>query len=291
MPFAWLALIVSLATTNPASGSDALRSMVEAERAFSRMSVERGMRDAFVTNLADDAIVFNPLPANGKQVWEPRPRSTSTLIWEPDLAEVAAAGDLGFTSGPWELRPPENRKDRPTLHGHFHTVWRRAQDGPWKVAVDIGGGHEALEPGVGSGALRVGPGHAAGTKRDRSRAAAREILAADERFSRQAKRDGFAVAFAAAAAADVRLSRDGHPPAEGVAAARSRLGADVARARWKPQGSGASRSGDLGYTYGIRERLSAAGAPPDTSVFMDVWRREGSRWKLALAVDNPVTRP
>ncbi len=248
------------------------------------------MRDAFLENLADDGIVFNPLPVNGRQIWEARSKSAATLIWEPAFAEISSAEDLGYTTGPWELRPPVEQSTRPTLHGHFHSVWRREAGGPWKVAIDIGGSHPPLDPGVGRGAFTAGPSHAVAASGDRSPSALREIEAAEKGFSRSAERRGFAVAFAASAARDVRLGREGQAPAVGLAAARKGLRAGDRRARWTPQGSGASRSGDLAYSYGIREWFSSAGATPDTSVFLDVWRREGGRWKLALAVDNPVKR-
>lgn len=278
--------VVVLAAVTVSEGSDALRSMVEAEVAFSRMSVEQGMRDAFLANLADDGIVFQPLPVNGKSVWSPSPKPAATLIWEPAFAEVSAAGDMGYTMGPFELRaPPE--ANRPTVHGHFHSVWRLTSGG-WRVAVDIGGSHDKLEPGVGSGAFQAGPVHEPGSKGDRHEAAEREILEAEKRFSKSAERDGLEKAFAAVAAKDVRLTREGKAPVQGIDASSGVLLGD-GRARWTPGGVGASRSGDLGYAYGVRERIRAS-ARPDTSVFLDVWRREKGKWRLALAVDNPVTR-
>jgi ketosteroid isomerase-like protein len=276
-----------MAATVSSTTSEALQSMVDAERGFSKMSVEQGMKEAFLANLAEDAIVFQPLPVNGRKVWEPRNRPAATLIWEPSFAEVAAAGDLGYTTGPFELRPPAEA-NQPILHGHFHSVWRRSPGGPWKVAVDIGGIHDPQQPGVGSGAFATGPTHTASARGDRSRAAEREILAAEKTFSRSAEKSGFSGAFAAIAAPDVRLGRAGIAPALGVEAARAMLASD-GPARWTPTGSGAARSGDLGYAYGIRERVRA-GAAPDTSVYLDVWRREARGWKLALAVDNPVKR-
>jgi len=278
--------VVALATAAVSEGQGALRSLVDAEIAFSRMSVEQGMREAFLGNLADDGIVFQPLPVNGKSVWQPRQRPPATLIWEPEFAEISAAGDLGYTTGPWELRPPADA-DRPTLHGHFHSVWRRTGDAPWKVAVDIGGLHDKLEPGVGSGAFEAGPVHEPAGKGDRHKAAEREILEAEKRFSQASEKDGFGKAFAAVATEDVRLSRDGKVPALGLKTATDGLLGD-ARAHWTPTGFGASRSGDLAYAYGVRERIRASA--PDTSVFLDVWRREKGKWRLALAVDNAVKR-
>lgn len=287
MPMPWFPAALALAATASPAGSGALQSLVSAERGFAGMSVEHGMRDAFLANMAEDGIVFQPLPVNAKQVWEPRPRPAATLIWEPAFAEISAAGDLGYTTGPWELRfPPET--NRPAAHGHFYSVWRRDPGGTWKVAVDIGGSHEKAEPGVGSGMFVAGPVHVNAPQADRGAAALGEILAAERRFSREAERKGLAAAFVSVAAADVRFGREGLTPALGLEAARSALGRDGWPVRWTPQGSGASRSGDLGYTYGIRERVGQGTAAPDTTVYLDVWRRERGRWKLALMVDNPV---
>ena len=288
MPFPLFPAIVALATAAGGAQVDALPSLVEAERGFARTSVERGMRDAFLENLADDGVVFRPLPVNGKQAWRARPKPAATLIWEPAFAEAAAAGDLGYTTGPWELRPPEKAKDRPIAHGHFVSVWRRGGDGTWKVVVDLGTSHEKPASGVGSGAFEAGPPHEAVPKGDRGRAALSEVRAAEKRFADASRARGLEAAFEACAAPDVRFNRDGYLPALGLEAARSVLAADTARVRWAPEGAGASRSGDLGYAYGVRERLGAAGAAPDTSVYLDVWRREGGKWRLVMAVDNPV---
>jgi ketosteroid isomerase-like protein len=265
--------------------------LVAAERGFSRLSVEKGMREAFLANLAEDGVLFQPLPINGRQVWEPRPPSKATLIWEPAFAEIAAAGDLGYTTGPWELRPPAEASDRPIAHGHFVSVWRRVAGGPWKVLVDLGTSHAAAEPGVGSGAFTAGPVHARATRGDRRRAAEGEIRAAETQLSSEALKHGLATAIAAGAAEDLRFNREGHLPALGPEAARVTLAPDSTRAHWTPMGVGASRSGDLGYAYGIRQRLGPGNAVADTSVFLDVWRRDArGSWKLAMAVDNPVAR-
>jgi ketosteroid isomerase-like protein len=287
VPIPLLPVVLALAATTATAGPDALSSLVEAERGFARMSVEHSIREAFLANLADDAIVFQPLPVNGQQVWNGRQPSTATLMWEPAFAEVAASGDLGYTTGPWEFHPAA-AGDSSRYYGHFVSVWRRT-NGAWKVALDLGASHELMEPGVGSGAFTAGPSHGAPPKDDRRPSAVRELKGAEQSFAKSSTDVGFAAAFATYAAADVRFNRDGRAPAVGLDAARAAVATDSARTRWTPQGLDAARSGELGYAYGVRERLTAAGAPPDTSVFLDVWRREkGGRWRLVMAVDNPV---
>ena len=47
----------------------ALGSLVDAELAFARMGVERGVRDAFLANFADDGIAFEPAPVRLRETW------------------------------------------------------------------------------------------------------------------------------------------------------------------------------------------------------------------------------
>ena len=59
-----------------------------------------------------------------------------------------------------------------------------------------------------------------------------------------------------------------------------------------PAGSGLARSNALGYSYGVPERFGAgadAGTPPDSSVYLNVWKKKGeNEWRLALAVVKPL---
>ena len=57
------------------------------------------------------------------------------------FAAIAAAGDLGVTSGPWWYR--EIPEDAPAT-GHFVSVWRRTSDGTWQVVFDAGISHPPL---------------------------------------------------------------------------------------------------------------------------------------------------
>ena len=61
-----------------------------------------------------------------------------SLTWEPDKEEMAASGDLGYTYGRYRYRG--NGPDgRPVVHnGKYVTIWRKEQDGRWRIVVDIG---------------------------------------------------------------------------------------------------------------------------------------------------------
>ena len=268
-----------------ASASEALDSLVAAERAFARMSVEKGVRDAFLEYLAGDGVIFRPLPANGRKVWESRGPVPITLAWEPAYAEVSAAGDLGYTTGPWELRP--NDPKLPTGYGHFVSVWQKQADGAWRVAVDIGISHGRPARGLGKVGLVAGPAHAA-TKRP---AESPDLIALDLAWAQDARTKGSAAAFARRAAPDVRFYRDRAEPVLGLREGREMTRAVPGATLWDPDAQKVARSGDLGCTYGILERRGASGAAPDSSTYLHVWRRlPDGRWKVALALENPLPK-
>jgi ketosteroid isomerase-like protein len=72
--------------------------------------------------------------------WAPllaRDRSSS-LTWEPDTVEVAGSGELAYSSGPFLLTTRDASGATRTLRGRYVTIWRRGQDGRFRVIVDIG---------------------------------------------------------------------------------------------------------------------------------------------------------
>src|SRR6266568_7354307 len=111
--------------------------IVEAERAFAKAAATKGTRDAFLEFLADDGIIFQPGPVNGKKFWTERPSRKSLLSWEPVFADVSRAGDLGYTTGPWEFRP-NGPDDQPVAFGQYFTIWKKQRDGSWKAVLDRG---------------------------------------------------------------------------------------------------------------------------------------------------------
>ncbi len=286
-PSRWSPVVLAAALLCPAPAEAAmpaaLDSLVAAERAFAGMSVEQGVRNAFLEYLAGDGVIFSPLATNGRQAWESRAPVAATLTWEPVFAEVSAAGDLGYTTGPWELRP--NDSQRPTGYGHYVSVWQKQADGAWRVAVDIGITHAQPMRGLGNVDFTPGPLHVA----PRRRAGPIDLAALDLAWTRDARAKGSAAAFARRAAPDVRFCRDLVAPVLGLRGAREMMLAIPGVTLWNPQAQKVARSGDLGCTYGIVERRGLGGTAPDSSVYLHVWRRNADgRWKVALALENAL---
>jgi len=108
---------------------------VDRARAVAARDVER-----FLSFLAEDVAFFpDQAPvAKGKaavrELWAPffDPKGPA-LSWEPVTVEVAASGDLAYTTGTFEVEAADAHR-----YGKYVTIWRKRPGGRWKVAVDIG---------------------------------------------------------------------------------------------------------------------------------------------------------
>lgn len=114
---------------------DAAATLVAAERAFARDASVRTVNEAFLAVLSDSAILFRPLPVNGRAALTERPmRATLSLVWTPTWAETSSDGLFGFDGGPAEFG---ERGQPPTATGSFFSVWRRT-GGEWQLETDCG---------------------------------------------------------------------------------------------------------------------------------------------------------
>lgn len=277
----------------------AVASLVEAERAFSRASESQGTRAAFLEFLARDAVVFRPAPVAGRPVYERMPAGDpAVLTWAPEAAEVAASGELGYTTGPYAVRP--SREAAPSSFGRYVSVWAREPDGTWKVLIDAGVRHDpppaaaAAPPEVASPAGPPGlPPLSPEALRDEEYAFGRRAGA----FEEEAARRGTRKALADFADDDVRVLRPGRLPAVGLAAAKALLPADEGKA---PRGGrypksrqtsykvGLSWSGDLAWSYGT---VLDEASPREGTAYLRLWRRvPPGPWRICLDLALPVPR-
>lgn len=121
-----------------------LDKLVETERAFARMAAEKSTKEAFLHFLADDGIVFEKGPVNGKEVWSKRPESKGLLSWEPVWADISADGSIGYTTGPWEFRS-EGKGGEPAAFGQYVTIWKKQKNGEFRAVLDLGISHGKTE--------------------------------------------------------------------------------------------------------------------------------------------------
>ena len=266
----------------------ALASMVAAEHAFQRQAIRGTTQSAFVANMSDTGLLYRPRAVRGLTYLRHRPMPADlALVWQTVFADVSAAGDLGYTTGPW-IGSSRSRQDARPTFGEQVTIWRRQQDGSWKVELNAGIAH-GPDP-VGPTALRTAPPAQWQQPASQSGAALASLLAADSLLAAAASKEGAAPAFQRRVASSVRLLRSGRFP----------LTADSANAflratpgyTWKTTSGAVSSSGDLGYTYGVYAILTEPGGrqATETGDYVRVWRRTAAgEWKVALDLTSPAS--
>lgn len=275
-----------------AQGNPNWTSLVEAERAFAATSLAKGTRAAFLEYLAEDSILFRPGPVAGKKWIEEHPASPSLLTWEPTFADVAHSGDLGYTTGPWEIRP-SSPKEKPTAYGHYVSVWKRQSDGAWKVAVDLGVSHAAPAETsriLQSGTLNTGGKAHRGIRIDEERS---ELLAFDRELAHAVSEKGSAQTYLRYLADDARFYRANAFPVVGKREIFAMLSQSGGKPVLQPNRADISNAADLGYTYGTSRSMApdSAGAAGVAGNYVRIWKRRGNRWTLVLDIESPTQRP
>ncbi len=144
-----LFLLVGLASCSSSEDrqKEARKEILSTDRAFSAMSADKGMQEAFLFYAASDMVKLQDgrLPVIGKEEF----RNTFTgvadtmfrLTWEPVKAEISKSCDLGYTFGNYELYDFARGEIR---YGNYFTVWRKEKDGTWRWVLD--GGNSTPRP-------------------------------------------------------------------------------------------------------------------------------------------------
>jgi len=259
-----------------------LDAVVAAERAFAKRCGEVGIRASFLEFFASDAVSFLPDPGNARERLEKRPKEPPPILlaWAPEQAEIASSGELGWTTGPFELTD-KSPSPRPPAHGYYFSLWKKQPDGTWKVVLDQGVATPAAPmPAV---AQAVGPTGKAGAGAGAGDAAA--VRRRDEEFCKSAEA-GAGKAYTASLAAEARVHRDGAAPVVGDKAVRAWAKSLAGVMACKP--AAAFASGGLGYTYGSWEARATPGGPvAEKGFYTRVWRLDGG-WRIAADVASSV---
>jgi ketosteroid isomerase-like protein len=128
------------ASATPKADASTLRRL---EADFMKATAEKGAQ-GYMSYYADDAA---ELP-NGEDMLQGKENISKTmsfldqkdnhLTWTPVHADMAAAGDLGYTYGTYEFRS-KDKDGKPTVeYGKYVSIWKKQKDGNWKVVMDMG---------------------------------------------------------------------------------------------------------------------------------------------------------
>lgn len=98
----------------------------------------------FVSYYAPDASVYPqgmPIATGSEAIRDVFTKMTSmpgfALQWSATKADVSASGDLGYTTGTYQMTANDAAGKPMTEKGKYVTVWKKQSNGQWKVSDDI----------------------------------------------------------------------------------------------------------------------------------------------------------
>src|SRR5262245_26262638 len=264
--------------------SPAQAAIVATERAFAKLSVERGVRASFITYFAEDGIGFGPHPYKVKETLSklpaPATRSPFVLNWAPIFGGVASSGDLGWNTGP-TLREDTSPDKKPSQHGMFFSVWKIQSDGTWRVVLDLGistpSAVAPLDAPFQAAAQRTvwEPSASAG-------GSTASLLEAEQEFLSAAKSGSVKQAYSTRLTDAARIHRPDTMPIVGKSTIGKWLDQQTMSLSGEPIKVDAARSGDVGYAYGSYELV---GPESEKGYYARVWTRDAQKkWRIVMDV-------
>lgn len=271
---------------------EALLKMADTERAFAKLSVEKGLREAFITFLADDGVNFQPHPVNTKEAFakQPAPAKLPPIVlnWAPIYGDVAQSGDLGYSTGPYIIED-HSGQNRPTAHGLFFSIWKKQSNGDWRVVVDmgvrLGSAFAPLDAPLQSAPQWKTKPAPANVKIEDERVA---LVKMDQVFFDIAKSDKAAEAWRKFLSDDARIYRQKKAPVFGKAALQSWIEQTDSTLDGKTIKADVSNAADFGYCYGGYE-LKLSDGKAEKGYYTRVWKRDAKgNWRIVFDVNNPL---
>jgi ketosteroid isomerase-like protein len=270
-----------------------------ADRAWSAAASGVDAAQGIGAMLADDVRFLQ----DGEPIVRGRPAALAALerghdadavqSWTPTRVDVSRDGRFGYSYGFYELRPRASEEGRALPPGKYVAVWRRDDDGTWRVVAYV---RSPRAPGAASAgtatelaALVARADASPATGSADARAAAMD---ADRRFAQMAADSGVGEAFESFAAPDGVLLGAGPALIVGPAGIRAAFSGRPAGATlaWHPVDALASAAGDLAFTVGEAESRDPATGGAGYFKYLTVWRRQpDGRW--LYVVDGGNARP
>lgn len=220
------------------------KSLVSAEKDFAKSIAKNGDKDAYLEYSSANALVFRPNPVNAKTFYTGKASSENEVSWTPNLAKVSRSGDLGFTTGPYEIGTTEKK------YGQYLSIWK-SENGKWKLAIDLG--TESNKPLAKVAAQFVEPKDHVAPKflNEREIKAGKEIILTTEKTLNTLLKTHGIAAFGGFLTSDARLLFPGNEAMDGKGKIIAFYNGMVSKINLKTTGVDKAIGSDLAYTYGV----------------------------------------
>jgi ketosteroid isomerase-like protein len=143
---AMVAMVFASASAGHAQTQDrkgkAIKEIESAERDFQKMTVSKGLAEAFFFYADNNAVIKreNDTLIRGREAirnyYSSPGYSAASVVWAPDYTDASAQGDMGYTFGRYTWTVRDSTGNANEYKGVFHTVWKKQPDGSWKYVWD-----------------------------------------------------------------------------------------------------------------------------------------------------------
>jgi ketosteroid isomerase-like protein len=142
----FIVLIIGLSSCNffkkkqVTTAQDDKIKMLNADKAFSKLSQEKGMKTAFLEYIDSNGVLLRPneMPIIGADAIDyliQQNDTDYTLVWEPKGGALAQSGELGYTYGIYSMKP---KAMDTAFFGTYVSIWKKQADGKFKFVLDTG---------------------------------------------------------------------------------------------------------------------------------------------------------
>jgi ketosteroid isomerase-like protein len=270
-----------------------LNALISSEKNFCKVSVQNGIREAFLEYLSDDAVIFRPRAVNGKKIYKeaPQPPSQATLIWEPKFADISITEDLGYTTGPWEYKS-KTSEGEVVKRGYYVTIWKKQEDKKWKVVLDIGiSGIQSPDNNFhfSSRGQKILANYVSKIDVESEEI---NLINLENEFSKVSSTKGTVEAFLSYVSDDVMFFRMNTNPLIGRSSIYTLTKENSETIIMQPEKSEVSLGGDLGYTYGVLTLKNINSKDEITEYsYTRIWSRQiDGKWKIVLDIAIPIQK-
>jgi ketosteroid isomerase-like protein len=288
-----LVIFAGLPAARAADRTAVLVDLMRVDSEFNALSQRVGRSEAFLSYMADDAVLINRATRGKAEARESFARTDVKglrLIWGATYSDASAAGDLGYTLGVWQRETPaEGTATLRTSTGMFLTIWKRQSDGAWKFVIDgIGNVIAPEQLAIIHRSMRTFPSPAAYpspvSRLDRNAAEA-QVRKVESMLSQQSVLNGQGTALLPHLSMNALLL-DQAVYSKPAAMAALREEAANKKATLEPISVNVADSADLAYTWGWRRADDRVqGQPPmaGNAIYLNVWKRQADgSWQIVV---------
>ncbi|ARS42729.1 cysteinyl-tRNA synthetase [Sphingobacteriaceae bacterium GW460-11-11-14-LB5] len=220
------------------------KSLVNAEKDFAKSIAKNGDKEAFIDYSSTSTLVFRPNPVNAKTFYAGKANAENDVTWTPNLAKVSRSGDLGFTTGPYEVGTSEKK------YGQYLSIWK-PENGRWKLAIDLG--TESNKPLAKVSPQFIEPKDHVAPKflNEKEIKAGKEIILTTEKTLNTLLKTHGIAAFGGFLTNDARLLFPGNEAIDGKGKIITFYNGMISKINLKTTGVDKAIGSDLAYTYGV----------------------------------------